>query len=188
MNRYAAIARKENFRRYKRILSDKRLRALALQGLLLREVERDPASAMQRKKVILDGWHLQGLWIAEAVQMGVIDTMDTYLNGRGLPEAERARQVQEFFNHIEERSIFVASSDNIQALQPRVLHRLDVVKPIHLLIAGAGEAQRVTAKLLEQARADASVHYDCVPMPRSETAAALFMLRTDVARRDYAPF
>jgi hypothetical protein len=171
---YTREARREAFIRYKKILDDKRLRTLALEGLLLREVENQPQEAQTRRDYILLRWGVEGLWVAEAVQMNVIDTMHVYLVGRGQLEAEIGRVIREFFESIADRSVFVRADEKLSTVQARIRLSLSTRQPLQLLVAGAGEARKVTAKALESERRMA-ISYDVLPMPRDNTAGALFM-------------
>jgi len=137
-------------------LTDRRLRILAMMGLTLRRLEKDPKDKdrlLDLRQKILRKYGGVGLHAAELVQRGTLETFLLLILREAESPAEVGPAVEDLLNRVDQYTAFVQQADEVddlvKELQVRVLSRVSQVFIIFAYGAQKKRARKVLEGLME---------------------------------------
>lgn len=132
------------FATYKRYVSDRRLRVVINNGLVLRELEAGP-EFQGRVKDLLDwiskNYHTTGVWQAEFVQRGLLLKVIGALQAVGVSDDKVGPQVEALLWRVERYVRFVREGEDERRLGDEVRIRVLQVTPNTFIVCGKGRAK-----------------------------------------------
>ncbi|MCA1810852.1 MAG: hypothetical protein LC623_02445 [Halobacteriales archaeon] len=139
----------EEYRQYKAVVKDKVLLGACLYGMRLSRVQGSKEKVEFLREFIRKRHGGDRLFLAQAVQVGLLLRLIHHLQEAGFPLAEQQRQVAEFLQGIGRHLILVQAIHDLRQLEPRAQFYL-ALNPLLFCIAGAGVAAPLAKELAER--------------------------------------
>lgn len=165
----------DEYREYKAVVKDRILLGACLYGMRLRKVQASKETVEALREFILKRRGGDRLFLAQAVQVGLLRRLIHYLQDAGFPLAEQQRQVAEFLDRIGRHLILVQADHDIKALERRAQASI-AQSPLLFCIAGSGAATALAGRLAKRVR-DFAYDYEVEAMVEKNRYTVIFSLR-----------
>lgn len=171
--RLRAIETSDEHALYRRYVSDRRLLRLCKLGLRLREIQDDGEARNQLRQRVFRAEGRNGLWVMEAVQLGILSILIAEHDRLGGTSKERAEFVQDFLEHIHLNVTFIQGADSVEDRSREIWTRIVANAPVVHVVAGYGAAADKAQKIARVL--DSSLH-DYRMSEHSEERRAIMVL------------
>lgn len=170
------ILRGPEYGAIKAVVKDGRLRKWCRLGIRLRGLQGEDAEVQRMKQQFLQNDGPEALFVAQAIQVGLLQKLISLLQERGYSANAQAEQVEYFLRHIQRHLLLVNAGDNEKNCSARALSALRQ-NPVWYCIAGSGDAQLIAARVAADVFPSATSH-DLHPLNETNRFTGFFRLLT----------